>query len=222
MEYLLQLKPEATPSAMGRITFPTSISSSRCANVREDFALTQADLADWLGITVRHVQAVEAGRRQLSPAVERRLSYLSDMWLTTRLSVPDAPLPPPLPAPPPPAYQTDDEARELRKRQRLCAFRAYQLRYQLDNLARQDATLLRRRQGLAILRLALATPGSVFAPAFVPSEAEAWLTRLEENMNAVQRPGPLVRAHLVLRERLLREEAEELARLLGLEETAAA
>ncbi|TGE24262.1 hypothetical protein E5K00_03345 [Hymenobacter aquaticus] len=202
---------------MGRITPPRSFSSSPAADVREHFALTQADLARWLQVTVRHVEAVEAGRRQFSPAVERRLSHLADMRLTTR------PLPPPapLPAPAPPAYQVTDEASVVRKRQRRCAHLAYNLRYELENLALQDATLLRRRQGLAVLRQALATPGSVFDPAFEPAEAEKWLARLEAAIAAVPRPGPLARAHLVLRERLLREEAEALARLLEQEEPAA-
>lgn len=202
---------------MGRITPPTSLSSSRCATVREWFALTQLELARWLQVTARHVEGVEAGRRQFSPAVERRLSYLSDMWLTTRLSVPAAPLPPPLPPAPLPDYQLADEAQELRKRQRRCQHLALQLRYELENIALQDAALLRRRQGHAILRQALATPGSVFDEGFVPAEAEKWLTRLEADTNDVKRPGPLARAHLVLRERLLREEAEELERLLAAE-----
>ncbi|UOQ51832.1 hypothetical protein [Hymenobacter cellulosivorans] len=213
---------------MGRITPPTSFSSSRAATVREWFALTQADLASWLEVTARHVEAVEAGRRQFSPAVERRLSQLADMWMTTRLLGPDGqprsealPLPPPLPPPPPPAYQVADEASELRRRQRRCEHLAYNLRYQLENIALQDAALLRRRQGLAVLRQALATPGSVFDPGFVPAEAEKWLERLEAATAAVPRPGPLARAHLVLRERLLREEAEELEKLLTAETTSA-
>ncbi|MCB2410540.1 hypothetical protein [Hymenobacter lucidus] len=199
---------------MGRITPPTSLSVSSAAYVREKFALTQVELARWLQVTARHVEAVEAGRRQFSPAVERRLSQLSDMWLTTSLPAPVI-LPPPLPPPPVPAYQLTDEARELHQRQRRCQHLAYQLRYELENIALQDAALLRRRQGHAILRKALATPGSVFDEAFMPAEAEKWLARLEADTDAVKRPGPLARAHLVLRERLLREEAEELARLLA-------
>ncbi|GAA4009030.1 hypothetical protein GCM10022408_21470 [Hymenobacter fastidiosus] len=88
---------------------------------------------------------------------------------------------------------------------------------QLGTIALQDAALLRRRQGLSALRQALALPHAVLDATFVPAEAEVWLTRLEADTAAEARPGPLARAHLTLRERLLREEAQELELRLAAE-----
>ncbi|TGE13926.1 hypothetical protein [Hymenobacter elongatus] len=195
---------------------PTSYSDTDAAVVRRHFALTQAELARWLQVSARQVEAVEASRRQFSPAVSRRLSQLQDLLRAPGLSAPETL---PVPPPPLPAYQATHDAQVLRRRLRRCQHLAYQLQYQLETLALQDTALLRRRQGLAALRQALATPGAMFDPVVDPTEAEVWLTHLEANTAAVLRPGPLARAHLVLRHRLLLEEAQELTRLLGMEES---
>ena len=50
---------------------PTSLSNSLAAIVRRHFALTQAELADYLHLSPRQVEAVEAGRRQLSARLQR-------------------------------------------------------------------------------------------------------------------------------------------------------
>ncbi|MCC2547387.1 hypothetical protein LJY25_13105 [Hymenobacter sp. BT175] len=193
---------------------PASFSPSRSADIRRHFALTQGELGRWLELTQAQVEAVEAGRRQFSPAAEARLARLSDL-LPPRgpvLSEPET-LPPP-----PRAAQATKEAREaelLRRRVRRCQHLAAGLAYQLEVLVEQDAALLRRRQGLAALRLALALPPATGQPADTAGE-EAWLAGLEATTQALPpRPGPLARAHLALRHRLLLEEAEVLSRLLG-------
>ncbi|PJJ60562.1 helix-turn-helix domain-containing protein [Hymenobacter chitinivorans] len=194
---------------------PTSFSETTAAYIRQHFVLTQTELGRWLGVTARQVQAVEAGRRQFSDATRRRLSQLRDLMPPTG---PALPAPETLPLPPVRLAQTAKESREaqlLRRRIRRCEHLADGLSYQLETWALQDAARLRRRQGLAALRLALATPQAVPDTTFDPAEAEKWLTGLEADTNAEKRPGPLARAHLVLRERLLREEAQELARLLA-------
>jgi len=193
---------------------PTSFSLTTAAAMRRHFALTQAELARWLGVTTRHVEAAEAGRREFSPAVEKRL------WRLEHLMHPFGPaLPVPTVLPPAPPQATQiraeaGEAEQLRRRVRRCQHLARQLAYQLENLALQDAALLCRRQGLAALRLALAIP-PLDGLTSDPAEEATWLSRLEADTAALPpRPGPLARAHLVLRHRLLLEEAEALTQLL--------
>lgn len=197
---------------------PTSFSLTTAAAVRQHFALTQAELGRWLGVTTRQVQAVEASRRDFSPAIRARLWLLADL-----LPLPSAALPEPASLPEPlrtvtQARKEDHEAVLLRRRIRRCQHLATNLAFQLETWALQDAALLRRRQGLAALGQALLAAPVVPDPRYDPTEAAAWLARLEVDTAAQPpRPGPLARAHLVLRERLLREEAEELARRLAAE-----
>ncbi|UOQ72876.1 hypothetical protein [Hymenobacter cellulosilyticus] len=137
---------------------PTSFSEGTAAYVRRHFALSQVELGRWLGVNSAQVQAVEAGRRNFSPQAEARLRRLSDL-LPPR--GPALPAPEALPPLPPRGARTAKEAREaelLRRRVRRCEHLARQLAFQLETLALQDEALLRRRQGVAALRLALATP----------------------------------------------------------------
>ena len=101
-------------------------------------------------------------------------------------------------------------------RARRCQQLAAQLTFELDTWALQDAALLRRRQGLAALRTALAGPPAYFDPLADPAFEAAWLARLEgDTAAAPPRPDPLARAHATLRLRLLRDEAEALTQLLA-------
>ncbi|WP_200875625.1 hypothetical protein, partial [Hymenobacter sp. IS2118] len=52
---------------------PASHSPTVAALVRRHFALTQAELGQWLGVAQATVEAVEAGRRQLSARPDARL-----------------------------------------------------------------------------------------------------------------------------------------------------
>ncbi|TGE21598.1 hypothetical protein E5K00_15065 [Hymenobacter aquaticus] len=195
---------------------PTSFSEGTTVEVRRHFALSQVELGRWLGVSVTQVRAVEAGRRNFSPLAETRLRRLSDL-LPPR--GPALPAPEALPPLPPRVARTTKQAREtelLRRRVRRCEHLARQLAFQLETLDLQDAALLRRRQGVAALRLALATPPAGAGPGYDAAGEEAWLVRIEADVAALPpRPGPLARAHLALRQRLLLEEAAELRRLLA-------
>ncbi|GAA4392536.1 hypothetical protein [Hymenobacter koreensis] len=181
---------------------PTSYSPTTAASVRRHFALSQAELARWLGLTTRQVIAVEAGKRRFSAAAEARLARLADLLPTAALPPAETP-----PAPPAPAGAAAQEAEQLRRRARRCRYLARRLQFQLDTLGLQDAALLRRCQGLAALRGALAA-----APTPLPAADAAWLAGLEASTAAAlaPRPGPLARAHLALRCRLLLAEADAL------------
>ncbi|SHJ42772.1 Helix-turn-helix domain-containing protein [Hymenobacter daecheongensis DSM 21074] len=195
---------------------PTSFSETTAAAVRTHFALTQAELGRWLGVSLDQVRTVEAGRRNFSPKAAARLARLAELLppLGPALPAPDT-----LPPPPPRVAQAAKETREaelLRRRVRRCEHLAYQLGFQLETLALQDAALLRRRQGLAALRQGLATPPAGPAPGYDAVGEEAWLARIEADTAALpSRPGPLARAHLALRRQLLLEEAAALRHLLG-------
>ncbi|PJJ53247.1 hypothetical protein [Hymenobacter chitinivorans] len=194
---------------------PTSFSEGTAADVRRHFALSQVELGRWLGVSSIQVRAVEAGRRNFSPPAEARLRRLSDL-LPPR--GPELPAPEALPPLPPRVAHSAKEAREaelLRRRVRRCQHLARQLSFQLETLALQDEALLRRRQGVAALRLALATPPAVAGPGYDAAEEEAWLVRIEADVAALPpRPGPLARAHLALRRQLLLDEAAALLLLL--------
>ncbi|UOQ53707.1 hypothetical protein [Hymenobacter cellulosivorans] len=195
---------------------PTSFSETTAAYVRRHFALTQTELGRWLGLSQTQVEAVEAGRRNFSLQAEARLRRLSDL-LPPR--GPELPAPEALPPLPPRVARTAKEAREaelLRRRVRRCEHLARQLAFQLETLALQDEALLRRRQGVAALRLALATPPLDAGPTYDLAEEETWLARIEADVAALPpRPGPLARAHLALRRQLLLDEVAALLRLLG-------
>ncbi|TGE12249.1 helix-turn-helix domain-containing protein [Hymenobacter elongatus] len=195
---------------------PTSFSETTAADVRRHFALTQTELGRWLGLSQAQVEAVEAGRRNFSPKAEARLARLVDVLPPAG---PGLPAPEALPVVPPPAAQTGREDREavlLRRRVRRCEHLAHGLGFQLETWALQDAAVLRRRQGLAALRLALAAPPAASVSGAAAVAEAVWLARLEAATAALPpRPGPLARAHLALRQRLLLAEAAELRRLLA-------
>ena len=194
---------------------PVSFSPSLAASVRMHFALTQAELGRWLGVSAEQVKAVELGRRQFSAVPNARLGRLHSVLALAAMAPPvaapagPAELPP---APPTPAQVAADTrlATVLSRRARRCRHLAAQLAFQLETWNLQEAALLRRREGLAALRTGLAAPPAYLDPLALPDpDAEAaWLARLEAE--PATRPSPLARAHLALRKRLLLAEAEGL------------
>ena len=80
----------------GQLRFPSSLSTTVAALVRRHFALTQAELGQWLGVSQATIEAVEAGRRQLSARPDARLGRLHSL-----LALPPEPTPEPPPEPPP-------------------------------------------------------------------------------------------------------------------------
>ena len=63
----------------GQLRFPSSLSTTVAALVRRHFALTQAELGQWLGVSQATIEAVEAGRRQLSARPDARLGRLHSL-----------------------------------------------------------------------------------------------------------------------------------------------
>lgn len=184
---------------------------------RAHFALTQAELAHYLEVSVAQLTSVELGRRRLGPAAARRLAPLLDH------------LPPPVgggrplpevPAPPTaPLYPA--EAARLRVRLRRIRHLAQELADTLAATERVEAAHQRRRQGLAALRTAL-LPTALDSPSPIPpspfadaAHDAAWLGRLDAATAATRRPAPATVGHQALRLRLLLEEAAGLAALLG-------
>ncbi|MBO2007915.1 hypothetical protein [Hymenobacter negativus] len=101
---------------------------------------------------------------------------------------------------------------------RSCRHEARKVRAQQDAWPVQEAALRRRRQALAALSTALATPlPGPPDPAADPTRERAWLELLElaTVRLARQLPSPTARALLALRLRLLDEEATTLVELLG-------
>ncbi|GAA3944681.1 hypothetical protein [Hymenobacter algoricola] len=196
---------------------PRSFSPTLAAELRQYYALTQAELARWLGLSVRQVQAVEAGRREFSPAANDRLTELR---FRMRPLGPPLPMPEALPPLPPPTAYTvvrAERTRALRRRRvRRCRHLARLLAFQLETLDLQDTALLRRRQALVALGLAAATPPLGAPPTYDLGPDAAWLAHLAANTAALPpRPDALARAHLRLRHRQLLEEARELEQLLA-------
>ena len=188
--------------------------------VRTHFALTQAELARYLGISSEHLFSVEKGRRRLGSATERRLAPLLDHLPPPVSGGRPLPAPETLPALPPPAL-SPAEATRLRARLDRCRRVAQELAQELAQAERAAAAHQRRRQGLAALRTALLptpadTPNPIPPSPFAdPAHDAAWLARLEEGTAAQRLPAPAALAHLALRQRLLLEEAAGLAALLG-------
>jgi transcriptional regulator with XRE-family HTH domain len=177
--------------------------------VRARLGISREELGDLLEVNVSQVGHVEAGRRRYSPTAQARLRRLAELVP----AVPEAATPAP-PAPGP----TPAEATALRARLRACQHEAQPLREQQATWAAQDAALHQRRQGVAALGTALATPLPTPAdPDVDPTRERAWLELLElaTRRRARRQPSATARALLALRLRLLDEEAAALARLLA-------
>ncbi|RTQ48828.1 hypothetical protein EJV47_14605 [Hymenobacter gummosus] len=201
---------------MSRRAYP---SASLAAAVRQHFALSQAELAQFVGVSRQMIAAVEASRKILGAAAEHRL------WVLARQ------LPPPDgqgPAAPdfareaapeaPPVLDPADTAPLQRRRKRLRFYLA-KLRFELAQRGSGQQGHARRRWVLAVLRPLLAAPDAPPAPGArltwpgaTPDAARDlhWLDGL--GLRTAAAPVPLAPA-----ERLLL-----LARLRGLEAELAA
>jgi len=173
---------------------PANYSDSAETAVRSHFGLSMQQLARYLGVSVGFVSHLEAGRKQLPPALAARLIHLGRL------------LPPPLgqgpPAPPdepapdlfgtltPPAASLPEplDPEPLRRRWRDCRLKVLVLGQRLDGLHARATALARRRRGLAQLLAA--------APPAAPAEAAhyaRWLAELAEDL-ALADPQPAVAA----------------------------
>ncbi|TGE25136.1 hypothetical protein E5K00_08035 [Hymenobacter aquaticus] len=183
-----------------------SYSTSRAAAVRRYFALSQLELARFLGVTRGQVAHVEAGRSTFSDTVYCRLRVLEGL-MHALPTTPAEPRALPLPA----------DLKPLRQRLLRCRYLAANVRYQLEDHHRYAQTHADRLLALARLRSVLfpASPPPLVDPAADPPRDQKWLTRLE--FDTAVAPAPLSaaeRALLELRLRHLEEEAALLAALL--------
>lgn len=180
--------------------------------LRRYFALTQPELADYLGLSRTMLAHVEAGRRNLPPEAMARLSPLLGL------------MPPPYgsgpanqPAlPPDSAEDADPEAESLRIRLGACHHEASNLAYRLRQLQRR-AEPLRRRRALPALLAAL-PPAAPLRPELlgVPLAPPSWgqyVTALAEL--ALPRYGRLSQGLLEARLAGLATEAAHLEALLA-------
>ena len=198
---------------------PAAVPDTVAAAVRDYFALTQQELAAWLGVSEAQAGHLDTGRRGLSPAVAEALAPL-----VAALPPPTAPAAgalrlasvagaaPPALAPP--------EAAPLAARLDYCRHHAARLRRQLRPLLAQATVAARWAAALPALRAALPPdPG----PAAAPDPATAWPAWLAWHRHRwlAQRPTALppaasARYHLLrLRAEALEAEAAALAALLG-------
>ncbi|WP_400191429.1 hypothetical protein [Hymenobacter sp. B81] len=187
--------------------------SSLAAAVRAHFALTQQELAHFVGVSRALLASAETGRRQLPEAAEHRL------WVLARhLPPPDGqgPAAPDFtaePAAPAAAGFSAAEAAPLHQRRQRLRFYVAKLRFELNQRGSGQRGHARRRWALAALRPLLAAPdqpgadGRLRWPGATPEAARDlhWLDGL--TLRTAAAPVPLSPA-----ERLRR-----LARLRGLE-----
>jgi transcriptional regulator with XRE-family HTH domain len=180
-------------------------STSTAATVRAYFGLSQAELAQFLGITRALVGHVETGRRELSRAHSKQLDLLADL------------LPPPEgegpaePAAVPPETEPLD-ALPLRRRQRRCLWKARKLRWELEKLEGQAHRARRWQQLLPRLQALLpADPAATKAPRTRP-----WLDYHAAEAAAELDPSSTTaRVLLALRIEHLESEAARLGQLLA-------
>ena len=184
-----------------------SDSTTLAAAVRRHFALSQRELARYLGLTRTQIANVETGRHSFSPVAERRLLHLAEL----------------LPAPhgsgqplPPAAAPAEPDPDPLRQRLRRCRHLAGQARFELHGLRQRLQTGGYRQRALAAL-LPATPPAGVPDPSFDAPHAARWLAGLEAD-TATAGPGPAEAAQVALLEaRLsaLEYEAGLLAARLG-------
>lgn len=213
----------------------SSIPSTIEARARGWLGLTQAEFAEWLGVSTAQVSHVEAGRRELSDSANHWL-YLLLKCLPPPIGtgLPDealelAPLPPPAlglaVAPPPPAELLALQLNPLRKRLRDCRHEARELRYELEHQQKRVRQWARWRRTLPMLLTSL-PPEPVTTPATAKEAAIArhaaylreWLTARAQTVAAAEAPGarddPAQVALLTLRLALLEAEAHHLSEWL--------
>ncbi|RTQ47508.1 XRE family transcriptional regulator [Hymenobacter gummosus] len=188
-----------------------SDSTTLAAAVRRHFALSQQELARYLGLTRTQVANVETGRTNFSAAAERRLLHLAEL-----LAPPHGGGPPLPPAADPAAPDPDP----LRQRLRRCRHLAGQARFELHGLRQRLPAGEYRRRALAQLRAALlppTPPPGVPDPTFDAAHAAHWLARLDADTAAAlpDAAGYAQLALLEVRLSALEHEAGLLAALLA-------
>ncbi|WP_046246023.1 helix-turn-helix domain-containing protein [Hymenobacter terrenus] len=183
-------------------------STSTAAAVRAYFGLSQAALAQFLGVTRGQVAHVEAGRRGLNRADNHRLNQLADLLppsLTDEASVPATPAETP-------ALPEPLDPHPLRRRQRRCTWRATNLRYDLAKLDARADVARRWQQVLPGLLAALPTdPANAAA-----QRTRRWLTT-QATEAAAELDGTTATTRVLLRLRIehLEAEAAQLTQLLA-------
>ncbi|WP_400191055.1 helix-turn-helix domain-containing protein [Hymenobacter sp. B81] len=194
-------------------------SSSLPAVVRAHFALTQQELARFVGVGRAMLARVEAGQRRLPEAAEHRL------WVLARQLPPPDGQGPAAPdftagsAAPAGAGLSAADAELLRRRRQRLRFYVAKLRFELDQRGAGQRGHARRRWALAALRPLLAAPGQPSAdgrlrwPGATPDAARDlhWLDGLTLRTTAT--PEPLRPAERALRRARLRGLEAELAEL---------
>ncbi|WP_046244103.1 helix-turn-helix domain-containing protein [Hymenobacter terrenus] len=195
-------------------------SPSLAAAVRTNFALTQAELARFMGVSRALVSAVEAGHKEFSEGPRHRL------WVLARQLAPPDGQGPPAPAfalgtdPDDPAPATDlpgplDPA-PIEARLRRCRFLVVKARFELNQRHQPAHNYARRRWAVQVLRAALLPPGTVGAAPTAPGRLAypgatpdpvadgRWLDRLALDTKAAsvpltttQRALRLVRLHVL-------------------------
>jgi len=172
---------------------PISLSNASAAAVRIHFALTQVELARFLGVGKTQVNNVELGHSVFSAAVEQRLRLLT-RWLPRNQ-----------PAPPPPAAGVPGplDPEPLQTRLARCRHLAVGVRYELEELRRRVTARQRREQALEELgKVLVPDPTQPAAlppdPAADPVRDAQWLERLRAD-TACGPPAP-TRAEVALRE----------------------
>ena len=175
--------PNALSVFMPRPSYP---SPSLAAAVRSHFSLTQAELADFIGVSRTYLANVEAGRRELSEGPRHRLRVLARH------------LPPPT-EPPVPVLPTEAAAPldpgPVLARLRRARFYLAQARFELTQRENWDQLHTRRRWALAVLRPALAAPDAgTHHPGTTPDPVAdlRWLDGLVRATAAA--PAPLTAA----------------------------
>ena len=140
-------------------------------NLREQFALTQERLANWLGINRTTLALVETGQRTmpLGTAVQDVRLTLAGMGLILEHEGATSPAPPPLPPPP-----LDKDT--LEQRLDYCRHHARNLRFELEGMRRRAVPYQNRLAALPALR-------SWNGPRKKPELEESWLAVFESEAN---------------------------------------
>ena len=189
------------------------------AAVRMHFGLTQAELGRYLGVSERQVGNLEAGRRQASPAANRRLEQLARLLPPPDSTGPAAPVFAALTLP---AREFTAELpdfgplpdKPLRKRQRQVMAQAHGIRWALHRDGKREVLQARRQWALTVLQGALPAVGG---SAEEQAHDARWLLVLAADITAAIPPpaAEAKRALLVVRLLALEAGAGLLARLLA-------
>lgn len=191
-------------------------SKKTCAWVWTHFALSQAELADFLGVSRALLANVEAGRRNLPyPALGRLFVLIR--WLPAPTG--EGPTAPDFAAEPAaPADQPNLD--ELDYRRRCVRFAISGIELELQGRGQRQQTYARRHWALQVLRTGLATTAAPTEPALLktwqmatpnPDDDLLWLRLLAKD--AADAPEPLSTTERALRTARLRGLEAELAAL---------